>query len=211
VPGESGCAGTPGPFGRRRTVRGSPVTQVAGGRPIDERRLARALRAFRRDRDERSFRELYREATPYLWAFACRLAAGREPEAEELTQETWVRAVERLDAFRGESAFTSWLGGVLLNVWRESRRELRWWSEGEPPERGASAGDDGAAGLDLERALAELPDGARAVVLMHDLEGLTHEEIGARLGIPAGTSKRRLFEARRRLRGRLRPESGGDR
>jgi RNA polymerase sigma-70 factor (ECF subfamily) len=70
---------------------------------------------------------------------------------------------------------------------------------------------DAASALDLERALAELPDGARAVVLLHDLEGCTHQEIADRLGIPAGTSKSRLSEARRRLRQRLASGEGGKR
>jgi RNA polymerase sigma-70 factor (ECF subfamily) len=124
-----------------------------------------------------------------------------------------VRAVERLDRLRGESALTSWLGGVLVNVWRESRRELRWIADDEPEASldAEAPMPDAASALDLERALAELPDGARAVVLLHDLEGCTHQEIADRLGIPAGTSKSRLSEARRRLRQRLASGEGGKR
>lgn len=175
---------------------------------LDERRL---LDRFRAERDEASFRALYRAATPYLWAFARRLAGGDDAEAEELVQEAWVRAVERVGRFRGESAVRSWLGGVLVNCWRERRRGLRREvgtsengpiGEAEPvPER--------VPAIDLERALAVLPENLRVVVLLHDLEGLTHVEIADWLGVPVGTSKRRLFDGRRELRRRLRRGSLG--
>jgi len=196
--------------GAGRTVGRARDTQ--GGRSeIDRSTLTAALERFRRDREEASFRALYREATPYLWAFARRLSGGGGDEAEELVQETWVRGVERLDRFRGEASFSSWLGGILLNVWRERRRELRWAADDDPVARLDEEPPlpDAASAIDLERALAELPDGARAVVLLHDLEGWTHEEIAGRLDIPAGTSKRRLFDARRRLRRRLGGGPGG--
>jgi RNA polymerase sigma factor (sigma-70 family) len=162
-------------------------------------------------RDEGAFRALYRAHTPYLWAFSLRLAGGRAGDAEELVQECWTRALERLDRFRGDSALRSWLGGILLNCWREGRRELRWLADGDPAladERTAPPAT-GPLRLDIENALTRLPDGSRAVLLLHDLEGLTHEEIGERLGIPAGTSKSRLFAARRGLRHHLGIDPGG--
>lgn len=166
-------------------------------------------------RDEATFVDLYRAATPRLWAFALRLSGGRAGEAEELVQECWTRAVERLARFRGESAFASWLGGILVNCWRESRRELRWLADDDDgeqaAERAAPDAGDPVSRLDLESALARLPDGSRAVLLLHDLEGLTHDEIGARLGIAEGTSKSRLFAARRALRSHYRIETGGSR
>jgi RNA polymerase sigma factor (sigma-70 family) len=164
-------------------------------------------------REEAAFLALYRAATPRLWAFALRLSGGRAGEAEELVQECWVRAVERLERYRGEAALGSWLGGILVNCWRESRRELRWI--GEDDADGAAHAEpspgDPVSRLDLESALAVLPDGSRAVLLLHDLEGLTHAEIGERLGIAAGTSKSRLFAARRALQRRLTPPTGGAR
>lgn len=171
---------------------------------------------FLAGRDEAAFRDLYRAATPRLWAFALRLSGGRAGEAEELVQECWTRAVERLARFRGESAFASWLGGILVNCWRESRRELRWLADDDverADEREAPADVDGdpVSRLDLESALVRLPDGSRAVLLLHDLEGLTHDEIGERLGIAAGTSKSRLFAARRALQSHYRRHSGGSR
>jgi RNA polymerase sigma-70 factor (ECF subfamily) len=162
-----------------------------------------ALVRFRRRHDEASFRALYAAHTPYLWALALRLSGRRDAEAEEILQEAWIRAVERLDRFRGESSLRTWLGGILVNCWRERRRELAW-EEGELPEElPAREAARPLEALDLERALAALPDGLRAVVLLHDVAGFTHLEIAERLEIAAGTSKSRLFAARRRLAARL--------
>lgn len=167
-----------------------------------------AFERFRSSRDERDFRELYAAHTPYLWAMALRLTGRREGEAEELVQEAWIRAAARCERFRGESSLRSWLGGFLVNCWRERRRELAW-EDGELPDDLPAAGSAGAAErIDLERALAELPDGLRAVVLLHDLAGFTHAEIGAQLEIAPGTSKSRLFAARGRLARRLRGIEG---
>jgi RNA polymerase sigma-70 factor (ECF subfamily) len=162
-------------------------------------------------RDESAFRVLYRAHTPYLWAFALRLCAGRRSDAEEVVQECWTRAVERLERFRGEAALRSWLGGILLNCWREGRRELRWLADGEEANAAhpAIAPATGPLRLDVESALAELPDGSRVVLLLHDVEGLTHAEIGRQLGIAEGTSKSRLFAARRRVARRLADPTGG--
>jgi RNA polymerase sigma-70 factor (ECF subfamily) len=186
------------------------LTPASGGdplRPLAERFLA--------TRDEAAFRDLYRAATPRLWAFARRLEGGDAARAEELVQEAWTRAVERLDRWRGDSALASWLGGIVLNCWRESRRELRWLADDATAaaalEQRAERAEPLADHLDLESALAALPDGSRAVLLLHDLEGLTHDEIGDRLGIAAGTSKSRLFAARRAVARRLTAGAGGAR
>jgi RNA polymerase sigma-70 factor (ECF subfamily) len=183
---------------------------AAGGDP-----LAALARRFLATRDEAAFRALYRAATPRLWAFARRLEGGDAARAEELVQEAWTRAVERLDRWRGEAALVSWLGGIVLNCWRESRRELRWLADGdaaaEALERRAERAPSPEDHLDLEAVLAALPDGSRAVLLLHDLEGLTHDEIGDRLGIAAGTSKSRLFAARRAVARRLTAGAGGAR
>jgi RNA polymerase sigma-70 factor (ECF subfamily) len=191
----------------------SPREPAAGELAGDA--AARVLVArFLADRDETTFRALYRLATPRLWAFALRLCGGRAEAAEELVQECWSRAITRLDRFRGDSALASWLGGILLNCWREGRRELRWLEPGAEIDAGSFeepvAGDPDAR-IDVEVALARLPDGSRAVLLLHDVEGLTHAEIGARLGIAAGTSKSRLFAARRALAQWFGIASGGSR
>ena len=161
------------------------------------------LSHFLRWRDEASFRALYATHTPYLWAMALRLTGHLEFEAEEIVQQAWIRAVERLERFRGESSLRTWLGGILVNCWRERRRELAWEAAELPEDLEAKDAQRRPEAVDLERALAALPDGLRAVVLLHDVAGFTHQEIGERLAIAAGTSKSRLFTARRLLARRL--------
>lgn len=160
------------------------------------------VRQFQRTRSEQAFRALYRAHTPALYALAFRLTGGDQHEAEELVQESWVRAVRAMVTFRGESAFRSWLSGVLVNVRRERLRAAwqtidAWIDERPAPE---TRGD---ATLDLERAIATLPEGARDVFVLHDVYGYTHEEIGAMLGIVAGTSKSQLTRARGLMRARI--------
>ncbi|MDX1503543.1 MAG: RNA polymerase sigma factor [Thermoanaerobaculia bacterium] len=166
------------------------------------------LRRFERRRDDATFRALYRAATPRLWGLALRLTGGRRDEAEELVQEAWIRAVERLGSFARRSSFTTWLCAILVNCHREElRRGARAWRSVEPD---SVAGEIGgvtpfpgahrAARIDVERALAALPGGYREVMVLHDLYGYTHREIAATLEIAEGTSKSQLARARARLR-----------
>lgn len=163
-----------------------------------DRELADALC---RDGDESAFRELYARHTGRLYQFVLRMLGGAEPEAEDVVQETWLRAVERLHEFRWESRLSTWLTGIGINLCRDRLRK-----------RGREV--DGAEGtvtsvvapavheerIDLERAIALLPAGYREVLILHDVEGFTHGEIGERLGIAEGTSKSQLFFARRTMR-----------
>jgi len=170
-----------------------------------------------RERTEAAFRELYRRHTPRLYPVALRLTAWDAHEAEEILQETWIRAAAKLAEFRWLSSLPTWLRAVLVNVARERGRDRRrrptLVALDEPPDEPWTvyydATDVGA--IDLERALAELPDGFRRVVVLHDVEGLTHAEIGRLLGIEEGTSKSQLSKARRRLRERLAPPTGDPR
>jgi RNA polymerase sigma-70 factor (ECF subfamily) len=157
--------------------------------------------------DESSFRELYRRHTPRLNQLLLRMLGGVEQDAEDVVQETWVRAVEGARKFEWKSSFASWLTGIGINRAREllrrrSRRPLFDLSEqNEPRAPVAPVGER----IDLERALALLPAGYRTVLVLHDLEGYRHEEIAERLGIAAGTSKSQLFHARRYVRALLEP------
>ena len=140
-----------------------------------------------------------------------------------MAQETWVRAVERLDSFDFRSSLRTWLLGIALNCWRElSRREQRHGlhlvSDGTASsesgvDRGGASGmtvrPRGPLRLELVSALDQLPKGYREVVLLHDVEGLTHVEIAGLLGISAGTSKSQLSHARKALRGLLEAPKGG--
>jgi RNA polymerase sigma-70 factor (ECF subfamily) len=172
-----------------------------GSSDVDDRALA-AL--YLRRRDEAAFLTLYRRHTPALFGFALRLCGGRAEEAEEIVQETWIRAAERLESFRWVSSLRTWLSGIAVNCWREQTRRPR--PDQELREREGAA--DRALGLpgeriDLARAVGELPGGYRAVLLLHDVEGFTHEEIAKLLGIEPGTSKSQLTRARQAMRRRL--------
>lgn len=177
-----------------------------------DERLAR----FVRTRDEESFRRLYRAHTPALYALAMRLTGGRRADSEELVQEAWVRAVERIDRFGRRSRFRTWLSGILVNCYRElvrSRirgpRSLEEAGVEAAAERHAVARKhpNRAEPADVERAIAGLADGYREVLILHDLNGFTHQEIADLLGIAVGTAKSQLARGRARLRQRLEPGS----
>lgn len=170
--------------------------------------------SFSERRDEASFRQLYRRHTPMLFGLAVRLCRSRD-EAEELTQATWVRAVEHHDTFGGRSRYSTWLAGILVNCYREAarrhtRRPMQLIDDQEPAAAAASLGvrrRSPASSIDLERALGRLSTGYREVVILHDIYGFTHREIGAALGIQEGSSKSQLKRGRERLRELLGKES----
>ena len=154
-----------------------------------------------------AYEMLYRQHVGRVHALCLRMARDRS-EAEELTQETFVRVWERLGSFRGESAFSTWLHRVTVNVViAELRRRGRWRErftahEGEEvgvAEPAFSAGGD----LDLERAIAALSPQARLVFVLHDVEGYQHNEIAELTGLAVGTSKAHLHRARLLLREEL--------
>ncbi len=153
--------------------------------------------------DRAAFETLYREHAGRVYALCLRLA-GDAARAEDYTQDVFVRAWERLGSFRGEAAFSSWLHRLAVNVVLQDRRaERRRLRRVEPTDDlGAAPArrDRIAARLDLETAIAALPDAARQVFVLYDIEGYGHAEIGGLLGIAEGTSKAHLHRARRLLR-----------
>lgn len=158
--------------------------------------------------DDAAFGLLYREHVGRVHALCLRLA-GDPQAAGELTQDVFVRAWEALPSFRGESAFGSWLHRLAMNVFlgkrrASGRRERRVFSTEEPVllERPAERPQPGLR-MDLEQAIAGLPQGARTVFVLHDVEGYQHAEIARMTGIAEGTSKAQLFRARRLLRDAL--------
>ena len=158
------------------------------------------------DGDEKAFRTLYRRHTPRLYQFTLRILAGREHDAEDVVQETWIRATEKLDRFRWESGLGTWLAGIALNLCRALfRRQDEKWLELREDLTVPVNGAEGLQRIDLESALSRLPPGYRTVLVLHDVEGFTHEEIGRRLEVSANTSKSQLFHARRALRKLLTP------
>lgn len=153
------------------------------------------------DGDEDAFRVLYRRHTPSLYQFVLRLLNGNEVEAEDVIQDTWLRAVKALDGFRWEAALRTWLTGIALNRARELLRKRKRSFEELPdvlPDPGPPPRVPDR--IDLERAIAGLPDGYRTVLVLHDVEGFTHREISERLEIAVGTSRSQLHHARRAVR-----------
>ena len=162
------------------------------------------------DGDEAAFRLLYRRHTPKLWPTVLRMLGGTaaEAEAEDVIQETWIRAVSNLRGFRWEAAFRTWVTGIAVNLCREAlrkrgrRRETS--TELLPPEAvGGVTRPDPGRRMDLEDAIRSLPDGYRTVLVLHDLEGFTHPEIAERLDIAVGTSRSQLHHARHAIRKHL--------
>jgi RNA polymerase sigma factor (sigma-70 family) len=165
------------------------------------------VQEFLRTRTEESFRALYRAHTPRMFQFALRLTRWEDSEAEDLVQETWIRTVRGLERFQWRSAFSTWTTGIMLNLSREkARRGASRPTLVAVPDLDESVAPSlppDVSQMDLEAAIARLPEKLRDTLLLHDVEGFTHEEIAAVLEIRPGTSKSRLFEARRALRENL--------
>ncbi len=155
--------------------------------------------------DKNAFEQLYRENVGRVYALCLRMS-GDPSRAEELTQDVFVQAWRKLSAFRGESAFSSWLHRIAVNqVYQagrsEKRRLARVFTTAEPETLdGAKHMADPGVRLDLERAIRKLPQGARAAFVLHDVQGYTHGEIGDLMGIAEGTVKAQLHRARKLLR-----------
>jgi RNA polymerase sigma-70 factor (ECF subfamily) len=155
--------------------------------------------------DPAAHRALYDAHVERVYRLTYRLS-GREDMARELTQDTFVRAFAGLDGYRGDCAFGTWLHTIAVSVsLNELKRRKRQRTREAPLEDAllmARSGptDDPVLRDRLAAAVAALPEGCRAVFMMHDAEGFTHEEIGTALGISAGTSKAQLSRARAKLR-----------
>jgi RNA polymerase sigma-70 factor (ECF subfamily) len=159
---------------------------------------------FVRHGDEEAFRLLFRQHSPRMYAMALRLMAGRAADAEDVVQDAWLRAATRLGAFEWRSALSTWLTSIVINCARERLRAKPVVAAEDvalPPPAVAPAAS--AERIDLDRAIASLPDGYREVLVLHDVHGLTHEEIARALDVAPGTSKSQLFHARRAVRARL--------
>ena len=158
--------------------------------------------------DVRAFERLYRAHLPRVHGLVRRMTGGRD--ADELTQDVFVRVWQKLATFRRESAFGTWLHRLAANVVIErfrtdALRRGRHLDGEEIFERLPSTPTSGDLAMDLDAALVHLPDGAREIFVLHDVEGYKHQEIADLLGISAGTSKAQLHRARMMLRRHLHP------
>ena len=156
--------------------------------------------------DRHAFERLYRQHVSRVFSLCARMVTDRT-RAEELTQDVFVRAWEKLHLFRGESAFGTWLHRMTVNVVLNARKsEGRSRSRFEDDEEGDGVDALPARPLapgdrmDLEAAIAKLPPGARRVFTLHDVEGYKHEEIAEMLGVTSGATKAQLHRARLLLR-----------
>ena len=153
--------------------------------------------------DGRAVKALYDRYSPRVFAVVRRIA-GDDELARDYAQEAWIRAIRALPTFRGDARFSTWLHRIAVNAALQASRrvETRRRYEGPIPEEVALTPVAGDALLQqrLEAALDRLPDGMRQVLILHDVEGYTHEEIGDAMGVTAGTSKSQLFKARAKMR-----------
>lgn len=157
--------------------------------------------------DGRAVQALYDRYGPRVYAVVRRIA-GDDESARDYAQEAWIRAIRALPTFRGDARFSTWLHRIAVNAALQAARkaEKRRRYQGPIPDDVPVAADDGDPLLEerLEAALDRLPDGMRQVLVLHDVEGYTHEEIGEAMGVTAGTSKSQLFKARAKMRELLR-------
>ena len=186
------------------TVHPSSARPATAGAP-DERALIERCRQG----DLGAFEELYRAHAGRLYSVAFRLL-GNAADAEDLLQEIFLAAHRKLDSFRGESALGTWLYRLATNLCLDHLRSRTGRSNqitdpldddpGVFDPGGSSLADQTVTKMDLERALARLPEGCRAAFVLHDVEGLEHREVAEVLGIAEGTSKSQVHKARLKLR-----------
>lgn len=198
------------------TISGTTVSNVArpmlnavpstGSATVDERTLiARAASG-----DRTAARALYDAHVDRVHRIAYRIS-GDADLADDLTQDVFVQVFRRLDQFRGEASFGTWVHRVAMTVSLNSIRKVKRFRQRETGLEDALHHEQADEGIepDLRDRLAEaidaLPDGVRAALVMHTIEGYSHAEVGEMLGIAEGTSKARVFDARARLRKMLEP------
>jgi RNA polymerase sigma-70 factor (ECF subfamily) len=163
--------------------------------------------------DPQAERELYDANVDRVYRLVYRMVGDGEL-ASDYTQDTFIRAFERLASFRGEAALSTWITSIAISVVYNGQRKVRRLRSREvelehaEPVAVSSRQADPDLKLKLNAAIDALPEGYRTVFLMHDVEGYTHEEIGAALGIQDGTSKAQLSRARAKLRRQLAAYAG---
>jgi len=159
--------------------------------------------------DQQAFRVLYEQHVGRVYALCVRLCGDRD-EAADIAQDVFVQVWEKLDSFRGDSAFSTWLHRVATNIaLSHIRKRKSWWQRLVPSEEVALC--EAGAPMDivddaLDHAIAKLPEQARLVFVLFAVEGYRHEEIGRLLGIAVGTSKAQYFRARALLKEQLEDE-----
>lgn len=185
------------------SIRADQAAGPPAGRNSEQIRQAQAG-------DRAAFDALYHAHVSRVYALCLRMT-GRPDEAERLTQDAFVRLWRRIASFRGESEFSSWLHRLTVNVVLEDSRSTKRRTSRVDVVEDASFFDHGHAAeadqtesrMELERAISELPPGARQALVLHDVEGYKHEEIAKLMGIAVGTVKAQVHRARQLLRAKL--------
>jgi RNA polymerase sigma-70 factor (ECF subfamily) len=167
--------------------------------PSNDLTVARAIQG-----DERALHSLWVQHAPHIDAVVRRLV-GDPDQAADIAQDVWIQIFRALPSYRGDSQFGTWAHRIAVNRTLNALRKVRRLAkvETEIEEHSASIEQDSERALiaaSIEEAAAKLSPGARTVFLLHDVEGYTHEEIAAELGITPGGSKSQLFKARAKLR-----------
>jgi RNA polymerase sigma-70 factor, ECF subfamily len=173
--------------------------------PTDQLLLRRAMNG-----DERALRQIWAEHSPHVDAVVKRLCGGDPDMAADIAQEVWIQIFRALPGYRGDSQFGTWAHRIAVNRTLNALRRVRRLAkiETDIEEDTASVEMDSDRTFlaeSIEQAMGHLSPGARAVFVLHDIEGYTHEEIGEELGITSGGSKSQLFKARAKLRRLLAP------
>lgn len=169
--------------------------------PLPENDLVAAQRG-----DAQAFERLYRDEVGRVYALALRLT-GERGRAEQLVQDAFIRAWRKLGSFRGESALSTWLHRLTVNVFlldargeqRRGGREVEPSDQTDTPADQPDVATDVASRIDLERGIALLPERARAAFVLHDIQGYTHEEIATMMAVTPSTVRVMVHRARRRL------------
>jgi len=179
-----------------------PSKDTSGNRDAD-------LVARCRAGDVEAFETIYNQHAARLYSLACRMA-GSPDDGEDLLQEIFLQAHRKLASFKGDSSLGTWLYRLALNhcldFVRSRRAKMGRLTDAldtDGANEPSAPRETPVARLDLERALARLPEGCREAFVLHDIEGFDHKEVASMLGIAEGTSKSQVFKARSRLRGLL--------
>ena len=175
------------------------MTDTYDGMQTDQLLIRRAI-----DGDERALRQLWSQYSPHVDSVIRRLV-GDSDLAADIAQDVWMQIFRALPSFRGDSQFGTWAHRIAVNRTLNAMRKIRRLAKAEVEidDESAAIEPDGERlflAASIEQAAGRLPEGARTVFVLHDVEGYTHEDIARELGITAGASKSQLFKARAKLR-----------
>lgn len=167
-----------------------------------------SLAARAREGDRAACRELYERHKSGVFTLVLRLCGDRA-EAEDITQESFIKAFRGLAGYRGEASFSTWLYRIAVNCWRSwmrSRKRVRQLPLDRVEIASGATQRRSDLRLLLERAVARLPEGCREVFVLHDVQGMGHAEIAGILGCSEGNARSQLWKARGKLRDLIAPQ-----